>query len=78
VFTDAVHAAAHNKVIIVDHDSKQCAVVTGSFNFTFAAQNRNSENLLVLHGNPALANAFFANWRRHREHAIAMTRSNGK
>lgn len=78
VFTDAIHAAAHNKVIIVDHDSKQSAVVTGSFNFTFAAQNRNAENVLVLHGDPALANAFFANWKRHREHAIAMTRSIGK
>jgi phosphatidylserine/phosphatidylglycerophosphate/cardiolipin synthase-like enzyme len=78
VFTDAEHAAAHNKVIVIDRESKQCTVVTGSFNFTFAAQNRNAENVLVLHGNPALANAFFANWRQHREHAMAMPRSNSK
>jgi phosphatidylserine/phosphatidylglycerophosphate/cardiolipin synthase-like enzyme len=78
VFTDAEHAAAHNKVIIVDRESKQATVVTGSFNFTFAAQNRNAENVLVLHGNPALANAFFANWQEHREHAVAMPRGNSK
>lgn len=78
VFTDAEHAAAHNKVIIVDRESKQSAVITGSFNFTFAAQNRNAENVLVLHGNPALARAFFANWQQHREHAVAMPRGNNK
>ncbi|MEO8003968.1 MAG: phospholipase D family protein [Betaproteobacteria bacterium] len=78
VFTDAEHAAAHNKVIIVDHESNQSAVITGSFNFTFAAQNRNAENVLVLRGNPALASAFFANWQQHREHAVAMARGNNK
>ena len=78
VFTDAEHAAAHNKVVIVDRDSKQSAVITGSFNFTFAAQNRNAENVLVLHGNPALANAFFVNWQQHRDHAVAMPRGSSK
>lgn len=78
VFTDAEHAAAHNKVIVIDHESKRCAVITGSFNFTFAAQNRNAENVLVLHGNPSIANAYFSNWKRHREHAMAIPRINGK
>lgn len=78
VFTDGEHSAAHNKVIIVDHETKQCAVITGSFNFTFAAQNKNAENVLVLHGNPLLANAYFANWTQHREHAVAMPRGNTK
>jgi phosphatidylserine/phosphatidylglycerophosphate/cardiolipin synthase-like enzyme len=78
VFTDAEHAAAHNKVMIIDRDSKQSAIITGSFNFTFAAQNRNAENVLVLHGNQTLANAFFANWQQHREHAVAMPRGTSK
>ena len=74
VFTDADHSAAHNKVIIIDHDAKQPTLITGSFNFTFAAQNRNAENVLVLHGNPDLTRAFFDNWQQHREHAIAVVR----
>ena len=54
-------AIAHSKVMIID-----CAtVVTGSFNFTAAAQNHNAENLLVL-DDPALAAQYKANWERHR------------
>jgi len=75
VFMDAEHSSAHNKVIVIDRDSKQTALVTGSFNFTFAAQYRNAENVLVLRGNPDLTRAFSANWQQHRAHAIAMVRS---
>lgn len=78
VFTDADHSAAHNKVIIIDHHAKQPTLITGSFNFTFAAQNRNAENLLVLHGNPDLTRAFFDNWQQHREHAIAVVRGQSR
>ena len=74
VFTDADHSAAHNKVIIIDHNAKHPTLITGSFNFTFAAQNRNAENVLVLRGNPHLTRAFFDNWQQHREHAIAVVR----
>jgi phosphatidylserine/phosphatidylglycerophosphate/cardiolipin synthase-like enzyme len=74
VFADAEHSAAHNKVIIIDQQSGQPALITGSFNFTFAAQNRNAENVLVLRGNPELTRAFLANWQQHREHAVAMVR----
>ena len=41
---DAVHAIAHNKIIIVDGE----IVITGSFNFTKAAEEKNAENLLVI------------------------------
>jgi len=74
VFTDADHSAAHNKVIIIDSNAKQPTLITGSFNFTFAAQYRNAENVLVLRDNPDLTRAFFDNWRRHREHAIGVLR----
>ncbi len=76
VFTDAEHGAAHNKVVIVDQASAHPAVATGSFNFTFAAQNRNAENVLVMRDNPDLAHAFFGTWQQHREHALGMGRSN--
>jgi len=49
-------------------------VVTGSYNFTWSAQNRNSENLLVLRGHCPLARAYRDNWLRHREQATPITR----
>jgi len=46
---DAPHAISHNKVIIIDGEM----VLTGSFNFTKAAQEKNAENLLIIR-NPAV------------------------
>ena len=40
-------------------------VITGSFNFTAAAQNRNAENLLVI-SDPAVAAQYRDNWRRRQ------------
>ena len=40
-------------------------VITGSFNFTAAAQNHNAENLLVL-DDPALAAQYKVNWEWRR------------
>ncbi len=65
--------AAHNKVLIVDADGPGCAVLTGSYNFTWSAQNRNAENLLVLRNHCALARAYRDNWRRHRADATTIT-----
>jgi phosphatidylserine/phosphatidylglycerophosphate/cardiolipin synthase-like enzyme len=72
VYLDGEHAAAHNKIMIIDNGQPAAAVITGSFNFTTAAQFRNAENLLVLHGNPLLAEAYASNWRRHRAHSIPL------
>ena len=69
LLVDSRHAAAHNKVIIVDAGRADCAVITGSFNFTYAAQHRNAENVLVLRGNPPLCDAYFNTWRRHQLHS---------
>lgn len=68
---DTRHAAAHNKIIVIDAASDHCAVMTGSFNFTYAAQQRNAENALILRGNPPLCAAYYDNWRRHYTHAAA-------
>jgi hypothetical protein len=48
-------------------------VITGSYNFTWSAQARNAENLLILRGNPALVRRYLDNWRRHRDEAEKMT-----
>ena len=50
-------AIAHNKVMVIDSQ----LVVTGSFNFTKAAQERNAENLLIV-DSPALAKLYTQNW----------------
>ena len=64
------YAAAHNKVLIVDPGQPGCAVVTGSYNFTWSAQNRNAENVLVVRDHCALVDAYLENWRRHRADAV--------
>jgi phosphatidylserine/phosphatidylglycerophosphate/cardiolipin synthase-like enzyme len=61
---DAEHAIAHNKIIIVDGET----VITGSFNFTKAAQEKNAENLLIIH-DKALAAQYTQNWQMHAQHS---------
>lgn len=53
-------ASAHNKVMIIDRDS----VITGSFNFTEAAQKKNAENVLLIKGHPDIAAAYAKNWEK--------------
>ncbi len=63
-FIDSVHAIAHNKIMIIDGKT----VITGSFNFTKAAETKNAENLLIIQS-PELAKLYIENWRHHREHS---------
>lgn len=69
VALDAQHAAAHDKVIVIDAAGASPTVLTGSYNLTWSANRRNGENLLILRGNPALAAAYARNWQRHRAEA---------
>lgn len=61
---DAAHTIAHNKVIIIDGE----VVITGSFNFSRAAEERNAENLLVIR-DKALAEKYSNNWLEHEKHS---------
>jgi phosphatidylserine/phosphatidylglycerophosphate/cardiolipin synthase-like enzyme len=63
-YIDDKHAIAHNKVMIVDRET----VITGSFNFTKAAEEKNAENLLIIR-NKELAKVYIENWYKHREHS---------
>jgi phosphatidylserine/phosphatidylglycerophosphate/cardiolipin synthase-like enzyme len=65
--------AAHNKVIIVDAEGPRCALLTGSYNFTWSANNRNAENLLIVREHCELARAYRANWLRHRKEATRVS-----
>ncbi len=61
---DAQHAIAHNKIIIIDG----YLVLTGSFNFTRAAEEHNAENLLLINDS-VLAQQYISNWRAHEQHS---------
>ena len=63
-YIDAAHAIAHNKIMIIDKQT----VITGSFNFTRAAEVKNAENLLILRSKE-LAGYYLENWQKHRQHS---------
>ena len=67
---DAQHPIAHNKIMILDG----YLIVTGSFNFTKAAEERNAENLLLIN-DPVLAKVYVGNWRAHEAHSEAYARA---
>jgi phosphatidylserine/phosphatidylglycerophosphate/cardiolipin synthase-like enzyme len=61
---DANHAISHNKVMVIDGET----VLTGSFNFTKAAQEKNAENVLIIR-DKALAAQYTRNWQAHAQHS---------
>jgi len=71
-FIDAKHNIAHNKIIVIDSHT----VLTGSFNFTKAAEKENAENLLVIQ-DADLAAKYTANWEKHLGHCEQYTGAKG-
>ncbi len=67
VFIDSAHAIAHNKVMLIDGRT----LVTGSFNFTKAAENSNAENLVVLES-PEAVGLYRENYLKHLEHSLGL------
>ena len=49
-------------------------IITGSFNFTKAAEEKNAENLLVIKDAPELVKAYEANIQAHAAHSHPYTR----
>jgi phosphatidylserine/phosphatidylglycerophosphate/cardiolipin synthase-like enzyme len=70
VWFEVRYASAHNKVMLIDAEGSMPVVVTGSYNFTFSAQARNAENMVIVRGNAALTRRYLDNWRRHRDEAV--------
>lgn len=70
---DSEHAIAHNKVMIIDEHQ----VISGSFNFTRAAEDRNAENVLFI-DDPAVAAAYTLNWNEHLAHSKPIETSGRK
>lgn len=69
VWLDSRYQNAHNKIIVVDAGTPDATVITGSFNFTWTAQHKNAENILIARNNPSLAARYAQNWERHRQDA---------
>jgi phosphatidylserine/phosphatidylglycerophosphate/cardiolipin synthase-like enzyme len=74
VMLEVRYQSAHNKVMVLDAGTADAAVITGSYNWTYAAQYKNAENVLILRHNPDVANAYAANWRRHLAEALPYAR----
>jgi phosphatidylserine/phosphatidylglycerophosphate/cardiolipin synthase-like enzyme len=63
-FIDAYHAIAHNKIMIIDRE----IVITGSFNFTKAAEGNNAENLIIIRSKELVV-IYLKNWQKHKDHS---------
>jgi phosphatidylserine/phosphatidylglycerophosphate/cardiolipin synthase-like enzyme len=61
---DAKHAIAHSKVMIIDGETG----ISGSFDFTKAAQEKNAENVPIIRDS-ALAAQYIANWQARAQHS---------
>jgi len=70
VWLEGRYVAAHSKTMIIDPGSPDPVLITGSYNWTWSAQHRNAENLLVVRGNRDLARAYLRNWERRRADAL--------
>jgi phosphatidylserine/phosphatidylglycerophosphate/cardiolipin synthase-like enzyme len=58
VRTISIYPIHHDKVIVADRET----VETGSFNYSDAAANKNSENVLVVWKNQDLAKGYLEHW----------------
>lgn len=65
VRTISVYPIHHDKVIVVDRQT----VELGSFNYSAAAANKNSENVLVNWNNPKLAEVYMQHFERNQRQA---------
>ena len=65
VYLDSSHTIAHSKVILIDDET----TITGSYNFSKSAEEKNSENIIILKSKEvtAIYNNEFMN---HLKHAV--------
>lgn len=65
VLIDAEHEVANNKIMLIDDDT----LITGSYNYTKAAEEKNAENLLIIKNHPEVFGKYSANYDAHKAHA---------
>lgn len=69
VWLETKYQNAHNKILVIDAATPDATVITGSFNFTWSAQHKNAENIIIARKNPTLASQYAMNWARHQQDA---------
>lgn len=69
VWLETKYQNAHNKILLIDAQTADATLITGSYNFTWSAQHKNAENILVVRKNLPLATQYLTNWERHRQDA---------
>ncbi len=62
-YIDDRYLIAHNKVMLIDDR----IIITGSFNFSYAAAHFNAENMLVIKNIPALVRRYQKNFAFHEK-----------
>lgn len=62
-YIDDRYLIAHNKVMLIDDH----ILITGSFNFSYAAAHFNAENMLVIENIPALIEQYQKNFEFHKK-----------
>ncbi|WP_237342884.1 phospholipase D family nuclease [Wolbachia endosymbiont of Folsomia candida] len=62
IWIDYKPAIAHSKLMIIDNRK----IITGSFNFTYSAESRNAENLLIIENNDSLVKQYVKNWKNRQ------------
>lgn len=67
IWIDYLPAIAHSKVMIIDKQT----VITGSFNFTNAADRSNVENLLIVN-DTSLAALYAGNWQERQAASVKL------
>lgn len=65
VYFDGEHATANNKIMLIDRRT----LITGSYNFTKAAEEKNAENILIIRGEKDVLNRYLDNFEAHRDHS---------
>jgi phosphatidylserine/phosphatidylglycerophosphate/cardiolipin synthase-like enzyme len=70
VYLNTGHAASHHKIVTV----KGATVITGSYNFTQAAQSKHAENVVAISGNRSIAGRFVENFEFHRLQSVPWRR----
>jgi phosphatidylserine/phosphatidylglycerophosphate/cardiolipin synthase-like enzyme len=69
VWGETRYANAHNKVIVIDAGQPGATLITGSYNFTWSAQHKNAENILIIRGDAPVIDGYAHNWQRHSNNA---------
>jgi phosphatidylserine/phosphatidylglycerophosphate/cardiolipin synthase-like enzyme len=69
ILVDQTVRIAHSKIMIIDEKE----IITGSFNFTNAAERYNSENLLILKNDPSLLLKYLKNYQQRHDQSRVLS-----